>query len=223
MKSAIVWRLEKAGEGVALVQESESRNIPQPQPDGFFTSVSSNGNSDAVIWAISRPMSRAHPEVDLLAFDAKDASQVLFSRRAGTWPNTTGKANLVPVVADGRVLVASYRELDIFAPGGNEPEPAAQLALQSFGAARINTGEKVISGVVEDVGKDRLTIIDRSSNKIQVEIPADFQSQTQMWQQSDTKGEAIKVTGVVNPADGSLRAKSILRAPKSPGLWAPDQ
>ncbi len=33
---------------------------------------------------------------------------------AGDWPNTGGNANIVPVVANGRVFVANYRALSIF-------------------------------------------------------------------------------------------------------------
>jgi hypothetical protein len=38
----------------------------------------------------------------------------LFRGAAGAWPNTGGNANLVPVVANGKVYVASYKELEIF-------------------------------------------------------------------------------------------------------------
>jgi len=33
---------------------------------------------------------------------------------SGTWPNLSGNANLVPVVANGQVFVASYKQLQIF-------------------------------------------------------------------------------------------------------------
>jgi hypothetical protein len=33
---------------------------------------------------------------------------------AGNWPNLTGNANLVPVVANGQVFVASNKQLQIF-------------------------------------------------------------------------------------------------------------
>jgi len=38
----------------------------------------------------------------------------LFQGAAGTWPYTGGNANIVPVVANGKVYVASYKELAIF-------------------------------------------------------------------------------------------------------------
>jgi hypothetical protein len=34
----------------------------------------------------------------------------------GTWPNLRGNANIVPMVANGNVFVASYQTLTIFGP-----------------------------------------------------------------------------------------------------------
>jgi hypothetical protein len=39
---------------------------------------------------------------------------VLFQSPAGSWPNLVNNANLVPVVANGKVFVASYQQLQIF-------------------------------------------------------------------------------------------------------------
>jgi hypothetical protein len=38
----------------------------------------------------------------------------LFKGGAGPWPNTGGNSNLVPVVANGQVNVASNKQLQIF-------------------------------------------------------------------------------------------------------------
>jgi hypothetical protein len=80
---------------------------------GFMTSVSSNGNRDAIIWAVSRPIDADRAEVDLYAFNAATGAQLL-SQPAGTWPNFTGNANIVPVVMQGKVYVASNHSLRIF-------------------------------------------------------------------------------------------------------------
>jgi hypothetical protein len=57
-------------------------------------------------------------EVWLYAFDASQVDNKLpqiFMAQAGFWdPSTLGKANIVPVVANGRVYVASWGQLDIF-------------------------------------------------------------------------------------------------------------
>jgi hypothetical protein len=39
---------------------------------------------------------------------------MLFQGTAGTWPNTGGNANIVPVVVNGKVYVASNKQLNIF-------------------------------------------------------------------------------------------------------------
>ena len=38
----------------------------------------------------------------------------LFQTKAGSWPNVGGNSNLVPVVANGEVFVASNKLLQIF-------------------------------------------------------------------------------------------------------------
>jgi hypothetical protein len=40
--------------------------------------------------------------------------KTLFNGTAGAWPNRTGNSNLVPVVANGLVFVASNQQLQIF-------------------------------------------------------------------------------------------------------------
>jgi hypothetical protein len=87
------------------------------QDPGLFTSVSSNHNATPVIWALSRPVSQQSDEIVLYAFNPESSGATmarLFSGVAGTWPNLNGNANLVPVVANGKVYVASYRQLRIF-------------------------------------------------------------------------------------------------------------
>jgi hypothetical protein len=53
----------------------------------------------------------------LYAFNATPTGGLLpqlFAGVAGSWPNTGGNANIVPTVANGRVYVASNKELQIF-------------------------------------------------------------------------------------------------------------
>ena len=110
--------------------------INSGQHAGFFTSVSSNGTNagSAIIWAVGRPTGAgANPTaVTLFAFAATPSSgsttlTQLFSAPAGSWPNTGGDANIVPVVANGKVFVASAYldasgntrgQLNIFGKGG---------------------------------------------------------------------------------------------------------
>jgi hypothetical protein len=87
------------------------------EPSGFFTSVSSNGVGNPIIWALPRPLSPKQTGITLYAFNpiVKNGSMVkLFSAAAGNWPYYTGNYNQIPVVANGKVYVASYQQLQIF-------------------------------------------------------------------------------------------------------------
>jgi hypothetical protein len=103
---------------VALTRVSTSTSLGGTQFPGFFTSISSNGTANPIIWALSRPTSAAGNPIYLFAFNPESLTgstlNQLFRFHAGTWPNTGGSANLVPVVANGEVFVASYAQLQIF-------------------------------------------------------------------------------------------------------------
>jgi hypothetical protein len=114
-----VWKVETTGAKPSLVKVASALvvtgNIQDP---GFFTSVSSNGNSNPIIWALSRPTNTNGNPIFLYAFNPESVTsgvmQELFKVQAGNWPNTNGNSNLVPVVANGEVFVASYQQLQIF-------------------------------------------------------------------------------------------------------------
>lgn len=111
-----IWKLQTSP-SPALTLASSSASIGGGQTSGFFTSVSSNGNSNAIIWAISHPISNANPSLTLYAFnpDATGTTmQPIFKSAAGTWPNPPNNSNQVPVVALGKVFVASSKQLEIF-------------------------------------------------------------------------------------------------------------
>lgn len=103
----------------ALVKVSQSAALSATVQDpGFFTSISSNGNANPIIWALSRPTGAAGNPIFLYAFDPDSVSgttiKQIFRAQAGTWPNTTGNSNLVPLVANGEVFVAAHNQLRIF-------------------------------------------------------------------------------------------------------------
>jgi hypothetical protein len=97
--------------------------IQSGQDGGFFTSVSSNGlnsSSDPVIWAVSRPTDLGGA-INLWAFKATVPNlpgailpPLLRGVNAGRWASHTADADIVPVVANGRVFVASYKNLRAF-------------------------------------------------------------------------------------------------------------
>ena len=113
-----IWKVQTHPH-VALVNVA-SAGINSGQDPGFLTSISSNGTSNPIIWAVGRPFDRTN-NVTLYAFDPEQGGGSLtqiYAGTAGNWPNLGGNANLVPVVANGHVFVASYKTLDIFGLAG---------------------------------------------------------------------------------------------------------
>jgi hypothetical protein len=126
--NVISWKLQTSPRP-ALTNVSKSPNVLGGQDPGFFTSVSSNGTTNPIIWAISRPGSTKLTKLYLYAFnpDAGTTMTQLFKGIAGNWPNFGGNANLIPVVANGQVYVASDKQLQIFGlkAGTNAAKKAA--------------------------------------------------------------------------------------------------
>jgi PQQ enzyme repeat len=98
----------------ALVADSWTQSIESGQDGGFFTTVSSNGIQNGIIWAVGRPDGTNNNAVYLDAFDANTGNPLVQNMIAGHWVNTGGNANVVPVVTNGKVYVASYKQLAIF-------------------------------------------------------------------------------------------------------------
>jgi hypothetical protein len=116
-RQAKVWKLQTSPK-VTLTMVTESPSLGGGQDPGFFTTISSNGTASPVIWALSRPPNAGKSSpVYLFAFDPESGGSTmtqLFKGKAGAWPNLGGDANLVPVVANGQVFVASNQQLQIF-------------------------------------------------------------------------------------------------------------
>ena len=113
-----VWKVQTSP-SFSITKEATSPPLSSGQDGGFFTVISSDDDDDMIIWAVSRPTNNSPANVSLYAFDAKPAGgsstlTQLFSGVAGSWPNTGGNSNIVPVVANGKVFVATNKQLAIF-------------------------------------------------------------------------------------------------------------
>src|ERR1700677_962563 len=108
-----VWKL-RTSPSPKLTRIAASATMSSVQDPGLFTSISSNGNANPIIWAISRP--QANKTIYLHAFSPESGSTMsqIFVHPAGSWPNLTGNLNSVPVVANGKVYVVSNKQLQIF-------------------------------------------------------------------------------------------------------------
>jgi hypothetical protein len=116
-----VWKVQTSPK-VGLKTVSVSPGMGGSQNPGFFTTISSNGNANPIIWALSHPPNTTKAPIHLFAFDPRSGSKMtlLFKATAGAWPNLGGNSNLVPVVADGLVFVASNQQLQVFGLSGEK-------------------------------------------------------------------------------------------------------
>jgi hypothetical protein len=89
---------------------------------GATPSISSQGTSDGIVWAVDS--SHSDPNVDfapgpaiLFAYDATDLSNELWdsSQASGNRDQAGGAVKfMVPTVANGRVYIATRTELDVY-------------------------------------------------------------------------------------------------------------
>jgi hypothetical protein len=114
-----VWNIQSTSTSTSLVSAGASAPLEASKFDpGHLTTVSSNGPGPGVIiWTVTKPLSATNTAVYLVAFSQtlNSSGQLtqLTNQMAGNWP-APGIANIVPVVANGKVYVASYQFLAIF-------------------------------------------------------------------------------------------------------------
>jgi hypothetical protein len=108
-----VFKVEATAKKTGLIKVSSSATIAGVNHLGFFTSISSNGTANPIIWAVSHPTSATGAPIYLYAFNPESVTggimQQLLKLQAGK-----GNSNLVPVVANGEVFVASHGLFEIF-------------------------------------------------------------------------------------------------------------
>jgi hypothetical protein len=222
---AAVWRVVTAADAKpTLVQESIAPPFGTGQDSGFFTSISSNGTvaGSQIIWALTRPISSVSPTVGLVAFDPSTISRNgrmkrLVGLAAGSWPNGRGNANLVPLVADGKVFVASNKHLSIF--GLSTAAAATDTADIQEPDRQQTLAAHEIYGWLKSFTENSFAILTRDSKMVIVDT-------------TPAKGlgaRAIPVVGRPYMVRGDydkkhiLHATSILRAKASTGFWLPDR
>jgi len=126
-KQVKVWKLATSP-SPKLTNVTSSAALSTGQDPGFFTSISSNGNANPIIWALSRPLTPKSTGISLYAFNPDSGGSTmtqLFKASAGSWPNYGGNSNTVPVVANGKVYVVSNKQLQIFGLKGTKGSAAA--------------------------------------------------------------------------------------------------
>ena len=216
-----IWTLQTAP-SAGLTLESKGPTLISGQDKGFFTTISSNGRAanTAVVWALPHPANSDHLHtINLAAFDPANGSAQVFTAPAGSWPFAgNANANLVPVVANGEVFVASYKQLSIFGLA-----PAAQHAVFAAAAApgiAPYTGTRhEVYGTTVRVAHDSLTVRTRTGALLAVNIAAAraVSDVTELG-----VGQAVLVRGDYDAA-GGFTAKYVMHAKADPQLWSPDR
>ena len=216
------WTINTSIRPALTLEASSPVAASSAQDPGFFTTVSSNGTTanTAIIWAIGRPTG-SNNQVTLYAFNAtKSGSSLpqLWSGSAGTWPNVSGNADLVPTVANGMVYVASYKQLAIF---GLTAAPAvkAEVNLQQPRAAtELNPAGALFWGSIKSISGSRIELVLRTGELLQVDLSAALTEGTTVV---PVIGENVVVNGQLN-GHGILEARSMSRA-KGPQSWGADR
>ena len=212
---AIVWKVTGGATPPLTRVASSSAVQGGVQDPGFFTTVSSNGSKSVVIWAVGRPADSTN-QLRLYAF-AEHGNQ-LFSGVPGTWPNLGGNANVVPVVANGKVYVASYKQLAIYGLGAG-PAVASVHSANEMRSFLSPAGEHEITGIVQSIDGSSLTLVDRAGDLIKVDGGSAFAN---FQAAPPAVGHAVLVRGTIDEA-GVVHATTLLRAKDSTLTWQPDR
>ncbi|MBV9992360.1 MAG: PQQ-binding-like beta-propeller repeat protein [Alphaproteobacteria bacterium] len=213
-----VWKVA-TGAAPKLTKEIESARIDNGQDPGVFTWVSSDGRKPgtAVIWAVGRPVDFQPGKIELYAFDAASGA-TLFTGDAGTWPFPDNNATVMPVVANGKVFVASYKTLAIFAASG---APARQLhaVLSPALRAPLGAGEHEIYGTVRGIQGPVVALRKRDGSMVSVDVSG---AEARHAKAQPQIGKALVARGKYL-SSGALAADVVLHAKSSPAMWYPDR
>ena len=215
-----IWNVRVTSGKPSLKLLNNPGSVAGGQFPGFFTSVSSNGTlaNTAVVWAVGRPVDSNPARISLYAFDPDNGTS-LFSGQAGSWPNTGGDSNIVPVVANGKVYVASNQTLAIFGvQSGAKEAPLPQIKTIDMRLA-LAAGQHEIYGMVKAIAGDAITIQTRDGKSLVVDSSNASRKfdKAQPW-----VGHAMMARGTMK-ADGSLSADIVMHAKDHPVMWPADR
>jgi Bacterial Ig-like domain (group 3)/FG-GAP-like repeat/FG-GAP repeat len=218
-----LWNL--ATSPSVTLTKAGSQTITSAQLNGFFTSVSSSGSNNAIIWAVSGPQSATNTGVLLYAMNAQPSTglhpvlPILFSAVAGSWTNLGGNANIVPVVANGHVYVASDKGLTIFGLLGiSASRKTITPAPVTENVPTKKNPREIYGTITSIINASHVTIKTRKGRLLNVDASVAIQNEQCIGLEV---GEHVDVQGAID-ANGVFQANTIQRAKDSDQLWPKD-
>ena len=237
------WKLMTSPATQLVKESSTGSGVVGGLPDdgGVIPVISSNGTTpnSAIVWFVQKPSSSSDQDpgtpVTLQAFAATNLSSALVSLPAGTWTHAVNSnANLVPVVANGHVYVASNKQLQIFGllPGDgaqrvaapavrpSAPDrvvcPAGVAPLEALGGQPGATHD--FYGTVCRVSGAKLELTLRTGHSVVVDTAGLTQNPPLLL----SPGRPVHVRASLD-ANGSLHARSVSRSHAISPVTPPDR
>jgi sugar lactone lactonase YvrE len=151
---------------------------------GSTPSVSANGSSAGIVWAIERQdplgtISGTLPAI-LYAYDATNVSTMLYSSAQQQKRDQGGCGNKfqVPTIASGKVYVGTQNEVDVFGLLPNNPAPAPGINLsvpcEVFSSQAVGTTSKARSVTLTNIGNSQTTPLEIANITMTGPGAADF-------------------------------------------------
>jgi len=157
-----MWTM--TGDLLSTTPVSQSANI---FPIGATPSASGNGKTNGIIWATLRQealgLTPGQLPAILYAYDATNLANMLYNSSQNAARDTGGCANKfqIPVVANGKVYVATQNTLDVFGLLGSPP-PAPDVSLSSpcytFNKQTVGTTSTPRFLVLTNIGNANMTL-----------------------------------------------------------------
>jgi len=207
-----VWRIQTSPTA-SLIQEAQKILPGQSVHDaGFFTTVSSNATSSSIIWAVQRPTTTERHTM-LYAFDPTNMTAPILDMAAGSWNSPGANPNIVPVVSNGKVYVASYKQLAIFGVGAN-----GTTQLNPPSAPQPNW--RAIYGKIVKVDGALVSIELRSGKVAKIDIT---RAASRHRSAPVVPGRSIGVLGMFNERTGVIQAQRTISVEDSSASWPADR
>ncbi len=121
-------------------------NFPSPS-----FSISSDGTSNGIAWAVRSDQFNTDGPAVLYAWDANDLSQPIYESDTNSARDSAGPANKfsIPVVTNGKVYVAAHGEVDVYGLFNGQPT-AAPPSISPNGGTFASTATVTLSTTTAD-------------------------------------------------------------------------